>query len=92
MKTCLDCKELKAKIPLVKVRLKTRFKTLSDFGIDYGRAGVSCDAGMFTLENKDGSLKDKVFKNVLRSNKLPALKSFNQAERCPFFASMNDDE
>lgn len=92
MKNCIDCRCLKAKIPLVPVKVKTKFKTFCDIGIDYARAKVTCINGMLTKEAKKGEvIKDKVFKRVL-VNKSYRVAAFNAANKCPFYESMNDDE
>jgi len=90
MKNCMDCRNLRAKIPLVPVHAKTKFRTFSDIGIDYSRAKVFCSAGIITKDSKNGKVEDKIFKRVLvsKSNRM----AFKFAAKCPFYESMNDDE
>ena len=85
MRNCMDCFNLVAKIPLVPIQARTKFKTFRDIGIAYNKAKVECKAGMLTIEPQPAQqIKDKVFKNVLKITGYQN-KAFNSAEKCAFF-------
>lgn len=84
-KNCIDCQALRAKIPLKRIDVKTKYRNFSELVLDYNKAAVSCSSGMLV----DNKLKNKVFKNIFKL-KNEQKKSFNAAEKCPCFVSMDD--
>jgi hypothetical protein len=74
MKSCLDCFNLIAKIPL---KAKKKNESILTKQINYLRATAKCKQGHLLKTNGE----ERTFKNVLK-NCNPRL-SFKEAEKCP---------
>lgn len=70
MRTCLDCYNLKAKIPLIHIN--------GDRKIDWNHTLVTCAKGYFQKNN--GS--ERVYKNILGTKDKRDRGAFSLAERC----------
>lgn len=82
-RTCLNCSNFRARIPLKNITEHHRHWTLQDKRLDYRHALCFCSAG--ELDNDRGT---KYYKNILYANN--ERKAFAHANRCQYFNSMED--
>ncbi len=86
--SCMDCARLVARIPVQPFQANPAEIQPTTGAIDYDGALVTCRQGLLQYANK---AEKRSFKRVLQG-KDRVRQAWQAAQRCPFYASMDDDD